>query len=117
MNKQIKVDLVFNANTQSAKQQIKSLQDTLNQAAYAGSSGQLGITPQIQKATQDALALKVALQNATNVNTGKLNLNKFQQQMKNSGMSAQSLAASLSQLGPQGAQAFNQLTRAIATSE
>ena len=117
MNKQIKVDLVFNANTQSAKAQIKSLQDTLNQAAYAGSSGQLGITPQIQKATQDALALKVALQNATNVNTGKLNLNKFQQQMKSSGMSAQSLAASLSQLGPQGAQAFNQLTRAIAISE
>jgi hypothetical protein len=33
-------------------------------------------------ATNKALELKVALQNATNVNTGKLNFNKFSQELK-----------------------------------
>jgi hypothetical protein len=35
------------------------------------------MTTQIQEATRSAMDLKIALNNATNVNTGKLNLNKF----------------------------------------
>jgi hypothetical protein len=40
------------------------------------------MTPAIRQATNDALQLKIAIENATNVNTGKLNLNKFMAQMK-----------------------------------
>lgn len=114
----IQVNLEFNANTKNAKQQIQELQNTLNQAISSSMSGKnLGISPQLDQARQSALQLKIALEGATNVDTGKLNLNKFTNSLRSSGISITQLATQLKSLGPQGVQAFNQMTSAMASAE
>lgn len=115
--KTIQVNLQFNANIAQAKRQISELQSQLNTAIGAGANNPLNITPQIQQAQQSAMQLKIALQNATNVNTGKLNLNKFQAQLKQSGLTVKDLASSLASLGPEGTKAFGQFATAIASAD
>ena len=113
----IYVDLQFNADTKRAKQQITDLQTQLNQAISQGRVGQLGVTPEIQKATQSAIDLKIALNNAMNTDTGKLNLNKFQSELKRSGKTVEQYAMELQKLGPAGVQAFNQMASAVASAD
>lgn len=119
MAKQLNVNLAFTADTTQAKQQLQQLQTTLNSLA-AGQGIQTsmsGMTTSIQQGVAAAAELKVRLQEATNVNTGKLDLGKFNQQLKQSGMNLQQYAKQLSNLGPQGVQAFNQLAGAISNAE
>ena len=116
--KNIQVNLQFNANVQNAKAQLTSLQNQLNTLVQNNASaGSLGITPQIQEATRSAMDLKIALNNATNVNTGKLNLNKFEAELKRSGKSIQEYAQHLRALGPEGVRAFNQMAQAVANAD
>ena len=77
----------------------------------------LALTSKVQEATQSAMALKNAITSAVNVNTGQLNLNKFQAELKASGMTLQDYAMKLKSLGPQGAQAFSQLAMAINSAD
>lgn len=116
-NKTIRVNLQFNADTENAKKQIASLQQTLNTAINNGAMGKLGVTNEIQQATRSAMDLKIALNNATNVDTGKLNLNKFQSELKRSGRSIEQYAQQLKALGPAGVQAFNQMASAVASAD
>ena len=115
-NKNVAVNLTFTANTQQAKQQLQSLQSTLS-SLTAGSSLGTQITADLQQGINAAAQLKVALTNATNVNTGKLDLGKFNQQLKQSNMGIKQYAQSLASLGPQGSQAFLQLARAMQNAE
>lgn len=119
MSKNINVKLTFSADTKAAQQQIHQLQQTLsNIVATPVSGGGLKATAQeIQVATNKALELKVALNNATNVNTGKLNFNKFSQELKRNKTTLQQYAMQLQKLGPQGVQAFSQMATAIRQSE
>lgn len=61
--------------------------------------------------------LKVSLQEAFNVNTGKLDLTKFSESLKKSGITLEEYRKSLSTLGPEGQKAFMGLANAISTSE
>lgn len=119
MSKNINVKLTFSADTKAAQQQINQLQQTLSNIAATPISGSgLKVTAQeIQAATNKALELKVALNNATNVNTGKLNFNKFSQELKRNKTTLQEYAMQLQKLGPQGVQAFSQMATAIRQSE
>ena len=84
MSKNINVKLTFSADTRAAQQQMQQLQQTLSNIAATPitGSGLKATTGEIQAATSKAIELKIALQNATNVNTGKLNFNKFNQELK-----------------------------------
>ena len=118
MSQKLYVDLQFRADTDKAKKQIQSLQTTINQAISSSMQGRdLGLTPQLEKARMDAMQLKSALDKAMNVDTGKLNLNKFAMQMKTSGLSMQQLAKSMKSLGPEGQKAFSQMTDALMSAE
>jgi len=57
-----------------------------------------------------AMKLKIVLQEATNVNTGRLDLTKFQSSLKQSGMSLSTLKTELMALGPDGTRAFASLS-------
>jgi TP901 family phage tail tape measure protein len=57
------------------------------------------------------------LDNATNVNTGKLDFGKLTSSLKKSEMSLADYGAKLQSLGPQGQRAFMQLAQAVATAE
>lgn len=119
MAKNINVKLTFSADTRAAQQQLAQLQQTLSNVAAtpATGSGLKATSAEISAATTKALELKVALHNATNVNTGKLNFSKFNQELKKSKTSLRDYAMHLQKLGPQGVQAFNQLAASIRQSE
>ena len=113
------VNLAFTADTESAKRQLQDLQTRLsNLTAGKRIPGmELGITKDIQEGISAAAQLKVQLEQATNINTGKLDLTKFSQSLKDSNMSIDKYANSLKKLGPQGQEAFLQLARSISSAE
>lgn len=119
-SQKMEIQLNFVANTSAAKANIENLQQSLAKL----SAGQLNkglfgnaTTEQIQQASMAAQELKIHLQNATNVNTGKLNLTAFQTSLKSAGTSAKELSSALLQGGAMGAQAFAQLATAIAQAD
>lgn len=119
MPKQLNVDLRFNADTSSAKRQIQDLQQSLSKLG-AGSAKSLGfdqMNSEIAQATNQVNVLKAQLDRAFNVNTGKLDLTKFTQDMQKSGMSLEKYRDALMQLGPEGTQAFAQLATAISQAD
>ena len=115
MAKQLNVNLAFTADTGRAKAQLQDLQNQLTKLMNTSISNvsTSGINNSIVEASQAAATLKVNLQEATNVNTGKLDLGKFQQQMQQSGMSLQKYRDALITLGPDGTQAFASLATSI----
>lgn len=121
MAKQLNVDLRFNADVSQAKQQINSLQKSLDDIMRlkAGTNSNLvGVmTQDIEKASNAAAVLKVHLKDAFNVRTGKIDFIKLNQSLKQSGLSAQQLKATFQSIGPAGQQAFMQFSQAVATSE
>lgn len=119
-SQKMEIQLNFVANTSAAKANIENLQQSLAKL----SAGQLNkglfgnaTTEQIQQASMAAQELKIHLQNATNINTGKLNLTAFQTSLKNAGTSAKELSSALLQGGAMGTQAFAQLATAIAQAD
>ena len=115
MSKQIQVNLAFNADTAKAKQQINDLVNSLNKIATKDS--QIFDDRQLREAATAAKDLTKHLEAAVNVNTGKLDLNKFSQSLSHSKQNLQDLYNSLSKAGPQGQQAFLQLASSIASSD
>lgn len=116
--KKIQFSLEFNADTKKAEQQIQKLQHTLDSAISSSvQSKDLGLTPRLEEARKSAMQLKIALNNAMNVDTGKLNLRKFSKELSSTGLSVQQLANHMKRLGPEGVEAFNQMANAIAAAD
>ena len=115
MAKQLKVDLIFNANTQQAKQQMIGLQNSINSIASSlnNTISMKGLTAEISSALPAVTSLKTNLQSAFDVKTGKLDLSKFNDQMQQSNMSLRQYRTALTNLGPEGQKTFQQLTQSI----
>ena len=112
MAKQLNVDLRFNADVQAAKRSINQLAVELEKLAKPHKIE--GISSEsLKAASKAAQELQGHLQNAVNVNTGKLDLSKFSQSLSRSNTDIQSLALNLSRAGSQGQQAFASLVRNI----
>lgn len=113
------VNLQFTADSKQAQQQLQNLQSQLtsliNQASATGST--LGVTKEIQEGINAAAQLKVKLQEATDVNTGKLDLKKFSHSLDRSKIKLKDYANTLSDLGPEGAEAFMSLARSISMAD
>ena len=82
MSKQVQVNLAFNADTAKAKAQINELVASLNKISMKDS--QIFDDRELREAANAAKDLTTHLQNAVNVNTGKLDLNKFSQSLSQS---------------------------------
>ena len=121
MPKQLNVSIGFTADVSQAKQQIESLQKSLDdimKLKTGMNSSMVGVMSQdIEKASNAAAVLKVHLTDAFNVRTGKIDFIKLNQSLKQSGMSAQQLKTTFQSIGPAGQQAFMQFSQAVATSE
>ena len=110
----------FNADTTKVTKQVKTLQESLSkimQMKPGTTAFGTQLTSQLQQASGAAAQLKVHLQSAFNQHTGKLDLVKFNQAIKSSGMTLQGYKAALAQAGPIGQQAFNQLAMSITMAE
>ena len=118
MAKQLNVNLAMTADTSQAKQQLQQLQQQLtNLTKSVNSTSRMSITQDILDASKAAQQLKIQLEQATNVKTGKLDLGMFQQQMKQSGMSLEKYRDQLIKIGPDGAKAFSALASSITKAE
>ena len=117
MAKQLNVNLSMTADTSKAKGQLQQLQRQLEELIHsAAKNSSLGLTEDISKAINSANELKVALQNATTSN-GKLDLGQFNSTLKKGEKGLKDYANDLKALGPEGAQAFAQITRAINSAD
>lgn len=117
--RKINVSLEFTANTAQARAQMRDLQNQLNQLGNitASNNGFQGLEASINKSRQAALELQAALNLATNVNTGKLDLSVFNQQLKKAGKDINYYAAQLKAMGPEGTKAFISLAQSIQQAE
>lgn len=113
------VNLQFTADAKQAQQQLQSLQNQLNTITKGSLNASIGtgISEEITKSTIAVQNLKNSLQEAINVNTGKLDLSKFNASLKASGMSLEKYRDILKTLGPEGNKAFSTLASSIAQAE
>lgn len=118
MAKQLNVNLAVTANTQQAKQQLQSLQQTLSSLTTNSANLKVGLdTHQLQQASQQLIELQAHLKAATNIDTGTLDFTKLNNSIRNSGKTLTQYGQQLLSLGPQGQQAFAQLAQSVAQSE
>lgn len=111
----INYQINFNANTQQAKAQIDSLFASVNK--LASQPTQIVNVSSLKEGVRTAQQLQTVLQKSVDATTGDLNLSQFSTQMKNAGLTVTQLASKLNALGPEGAQAFGQLTTAVANAQ
>ena len=112
---QIKVDLMFSADTSSAINNIQQLSQLLSQISTTTTIGVDGGA--IQSAVSAAQQLQIHLQNAVNVNTGKIDLSKLNASLKSANTDLKTLMGNLQAAGPTGQQAFLKVATAIAQAE
>lgn len=120
MAKQLNVNLSMTADTSQAKTQLQELQSLLTKLASSANnvgSNKFFLSQELIEASNAAETLKMNLTAATNVNTGKLDLGKFQQEMNKSQMSLEKYQIALAKLGPEGNQAFASLASSITKAE
>lgn len=120
MAKQLNINLSMTADTSQAKTQLQELQSLLTKLASSVNnigSNKFSFSQELIEASNAAETLKMNLTAATNVNTGKLDLGKFQQEMNKSQMSLEKYQIALAKLGPEGDQAFASLASSITKAE
>lgn len=119
MAKNIEVNLTFRADTAAAKKQIYDLQNTLSNIMVSTQTGNFStkMIGEMKQVADTATKLKVVLQNSINVDTGKLNFGKFNQQMQKTGLNIRQVGLDLAKMGPEGVQAFAALTSQIKQSQ
>lgn len=108
MNLQVKADT---AAAQQNLQQLGSLLQEISSSKINLDSGP------ISQAAQSAQQLQVHLQNAVNVNTGKIDLNKLDASLKASNTNLLTLTTNLQKAGPAGQQAFLKVAQAVSQAE
>ena len=112
----IEYEVGFTADTSQLQKKFEDVIQTLNQMS-SKMSLKTTFTKDISQGVQAATQLGGALKSAFNVNTGKLDLQKFQYNLKSSGKTIQQYGQELMKLGPQGQQAFMQMAAAISQCE
>ena len=112
----IQVQLDFLANTNAAQASLQKLGQSMNNLMHI-SPGGLGITREIDQAQMASVKLKTALQQAVNVNTGQLDLSRFNNSLQQSGTSLRQLRNQLTAAGPEGSRVFMNLAQSIVNAE
>lgn len=115
MAKQLNVNLAFTADTGQAQQALKQLQQDLNKISSTPLS--LIDDAEMKQAAKAADDLKMHLQNAVNVNTGKLDLNRLSTSLNQADQKLSQFASHLKGAGLDGEKAFLSLSKSIALAE
>lgn len=110
----INFEVGFQPKTAELRKQLAQIKQDLGNLSQIGSNALFqGITTEMQEASRAAAELKGHLQNATNVNTGQLDLSKFRQSLKQGGVELADYATKLTALGPAGTQVFLDISKAV----
>ena len=116
-NEQLKFTLMFDTNTSNAKRGIQDLQRTLNSLTKNIEIGEFPMTKKVQDAYVAAEKLKTVLNQAVNMDTGKLDFSRLSNGLKQAGTSVQDIANKFAGLGPQGVKAFSEIASSISKAE
>ena len=117
-NKNVRVNLQFTADTAAARRAMDDLQTKLQNLTMAtAAKSSLGLDKDLQAANKAATDLLVTLEKSTNINTGKLDLGRFNDSLKKSGKSLDEYYQHLLKLGPAGERAFESLALNIMQAE
>ena len=119
MAKQLNLDLNIRANTSQAKTEFQNLQKSLSNVIVTADKMKNPTinTGSLKEASNAAQELQRHLSNAVNVDTGKLNLSKLNNSLKQSKANIGELSGKLLAAGESGQQAFAQLASSIAKAE
>lgn len=119
LNSTIGINLAFTADTDKAKRQMRELQSMLENLSTKSitNSPLKEINSDLLKAANSATKLQTQLAMATNPDTGKLDLTKFNDALKKSNMRLEDYQTDLFHLGSDGVKAFSQLAQAITLAE
>ena len=119
MSQTVQVKLNFTAETAQAEQALNRLQTSLRNISTQSNmdTGGFRFTQELNQASDAAIKLRQNLSNAINTNTNKLDLSKFRKEMDKSGMSLEQYRVALQQVGPEGQNAFINLSKAILASQ
>lgn len=112
MAKQLNVNMNFTADTSNVESNLNKLKASLNQI----SSTPINMSKanlELKEATNAAKQLQIHLNNAFNVKTGNLDLNKLNTSLTQSGQSLSQLSGKLLGAGKDGQQAFLQMQTAV----
>ena len=116
-SQQFSVNLSLTADASQAKTQLQGLQKQLtNLMNITSKSSAFGLSKELQDATGKVAQLKSQLESATSV-TGKLDLSRFNDSLKRSGMEISDYKNILTSMGPEGERAFAQLASSIGQAE
>lgn len=119
MAKQLNVNLQFTTDIKQTKAQLASLKQELSSlgslTSYFNSTEK--ISADLLNASNTAYKLKIALQQATNVDTGKLNLTQLNRSLKESQLSLSQIRKDFSAFGVDGRKAFLTLASSIQTAD
>ena len=113
-NKRIEYQIGFTADTSQLK---KSLNETISVLDNLGIKGQSSLITSLKEGSEYALQLSANLKKATNINTGKLDLTKFNKELSKSGISINEYAQKLISIGPEGKKAFLSVAESVAQAE
>lgn len=117
-NNRLKYYISFEADTKKAKSQIDEMMRSLQQVnAPKNVMSELFNGDDLRKARQNVAELEIMLKNAVNVDTGRLDLSKLNRSLRKSDKTLGNFAASFSQLGDEGRDAFSKITAAVLQGE
>ena len=119
MAKALNVSLAVTADTGQAKAALQQLQQQLTQLTASTKNISFGgsLKQGADEAIKSVAQLQTMLKTSTNTMTGNLDLTKFNQQIKASGMSLSDYKQQLSLMGTAGNKAFAQLANSISQAE
>ena len=114
-NEQLKVTLNFTADTEAAKRSINNLQSSLRNIH----TQKIEVIDDVQfkNATKAAQELQRHLQNSVNVDTGKIDLTRFSQSLKQSNQNLEYFKTNFMAMGEAGEKAFLNLAQSISMSD
>lgn len=111
------VNLQFTADSKSAQNQIRDLQFQLDNLLKSSinevQTQKLPITKELTEAQIAASKLQTILSQTVNIKTGKMDLTKFSQSLRQSNLNLEKLQNNLMELGPEGQKAFMSLSQSI----
>ena len=117
MAKRLNVNLAFSADTSKAKAQLQDLQKQLSSLMNdTNLNAELRIGDSAQRAIPQIAQLKAQLDNAT-TSAGTLDLSKFNESLKRSGITIRDYGRTLNSLGPEGSKAFSTLASSVMNAE
>lgn len=111
------VNLQFTADSKSAQNQIRDLQfqldNLLKSSVNEVQTQKLPITKELTEAQIAASKLQTILSQTVNIKTGKMDLTKFSQSLRQSNLNLEKLQNNLMELGSEGQKAFMSLAQSI----